>query len=113
MDDSGLFGVMDHMNSMCLFLSLQHKENRELTERLNSVEKTQALEKERQRKEIENLHRSEQEAKTKAGKLPSLLEQLTFLQNELDKTRREKNELEEQRKAYVEETQQVGPRLLV
>ncbi|XP_074534427.1 unconventional myosin-Va-like isoform X2 [Halichoeres trimaculatus] len=85
----------------------QHKENRELSERLNSVEKTQALEKERQRKEIENLHRSEQEAKTKAGKLPSLLEQLTFLQNELDKTRKEKDELEEQRKAYVEETQQM------
>ncbi|CAJ1056485.1 unconventional myosin-Va-like [Xyrichtys novacula] len=85
----------------------QHRENRELSEKLNSVEKTQALEKERQRKEIENLHKSDQEAKSKAEKLPSLLEQLTFLQHELEKTRKEKDDLEEKSKVYTEQTQQV------
>uniref|UniRef100_UPI0037E8C178 unconventional myosin-Va-like isoform X2 n=1 Tax=Semicossyphus pulcher TaxID=241346 RepID=UPI0037E8C178 len=85
----------------------QHKENRELSERLTSVEKTQALERERQSRETEKLHRSEQEARAKAKKLPSLLEQLSFLQHELENTRREKDVLEEQTKVYTEQTQQV------
>ncbi|XP_028285776.1 unconventional myosin-Va-like isoform X2 [Parambassis ranga] len=85
----------------------QHKENRELTERLNFVEKTQTMAKERQTTEIENLQRSEQEAQAKADKLPSLLEQLSFLQQELENTRREKEDLEEQTKVYKEQTQQV------
>lgn len=97
-----------HMHSMCVFFPLQHKDNRELTERLNAVEKTQTTEREKQSREIENLRRSEQEARAKAVKLPSLLEQLTFLQHELENTRREKEELEEQTKVYKEQTQQVG-----
>ncbi|XP_041651873.1 unconventional myosin-Va-like [Cheilinus undulatus] len=88
-------------------LNEQHRENRELSERLNSVEKTQALEREKQTREIENLHRSEQEARAKAEKFPSLLEQLSFLQDELEKTRREKDDLERQTKVDSEKTQQV------
>uniref|UniRef100_A0A3B5BCX2 Unconventional myosin-Va-like n=1 Tax=Stegastes partitus TaxID=144197 RepID=A0A3B5BCX2_9TELE len=65
----------------------QHKENRELSERLSSVEKTQNVDRDRQSKEIENLRKSEQEARAKAGTLPSLLEQLSFLQHELEQTR--------------------------
>uniref|UniRef100_A0AAQ6AR26 Myosin VAb n=1 Tax=Amphiprion ocellaris TaxID=80972 RepID=A0AAQ6AR26_AMPOC len=85
----------------------QHKENRELSEKLSSVEKTQNTDRDRQSKEIENLRRSEQEARAKAETLPSLLEQLSFLQHELEQTRREKEDLEEHTKAYKEQTQQV------
>ncbi|XP_030586984.1 unconventional myosin-Va-like [Archocentrus centrarchus] len=85
----------------------QHKENRELSEKLTVVEKAQAMERERQNSEVENLRRSEQEARVKAESLPSLLEQLSFLQHELENTRREKEDLEEQTKVYKEQTQQV------
>uniref|UniRef100_A0A3B4YFP9 Unconventional myosin-Va-like n=1 Tax=Seriola lalandi dorsalis TaxID=1841481 RepID=A0A3B4YFP9_SERLL len=86
----------------------QQKENRGLSEKLSAVEKTQTMERERQSREIENLRRSEQEARAKAETLPSLLEQLSFLQHELENTRRVKDDLEEQTKIYKEETQQVG-----
>nr|XP_033490156.1 unconventional myosin-Va-like [Epinephelus lanceolatus] len=85
----------------------QHKENRELSERLNLVEKTQTTEREKQNREIENLRKSEQETRAKAATLPSLLEQLSFLQQELDNTRREKEDLEEQTRVYKEQTKQV------
>ena len=97
-----------HMLSMCVFPPLQHKENRELSERLNAVEKTFSVEREKQSREIQNLRRSEQEARAKAETVPSLLQQLTFLQHELENTRREKDDLEEQTKVYKEQTQQVG-----
>uniref|UniRef100_A0A3P8U7W6 Myosin VAb n=1 Tax=Amphiprion percula TaxID=161767 RepID=A0A3P8U7W6_AMPPE len=84
----------------------QHKENRELSEKLSSVEKTQNTDRDRQSKEIENLRRSEQEARAKAETLPSLLEQLSFLQHELEQTRREKEDLEEHTK-YVSSHNQV------
>lgn len=97
------------MHSMCVStLPLQHKENRELNEKLNVVEKTLCMEREKQSREIKNLVRSEQEARDKAEKLPSLLEQLSFLQHELQNTQREKEDLEEQTKVYTEQTQQVG-----
>ncbi|KAM9375860.1 unconventional myosin-Va-like isoform 2-T2 [Pholidichthys leucotaenia] len=85
----------------------QHKENRELSEKLSALEKTQTIEKDRQSREIENLLRSEQDARTKAEKLPSLLEQLSFLQQELENIRREKEDLKVQTKVYKEQTQQV------
>ncbi|XP_067446055.1 unconventional myosin-Va-like isoform X1 [Thunnus thynnus] len=85
----------------------QHKENRELSEKLNVVGKTQAVERERHSRDIENLRRSEQEAKVKAETVPSLLEQLSFLQKELENIRREKEAVEDRAKVYVEETQQV------
>lgn len=85
----------------------QHKENRELSERLNVVEKTWTVEREKKSREIEDLRRSEQEARAKAETLPSLLEQLSFLQHELENTSREKQDLEEQTKIYKEQTEQV------
>nr|XP_046249242.1 unconventional myosin-Va-like [Scatophagus argus] len=85
----------------------QHRENRELSERLNVLEKALSVEKEKQTREIKNLQRSEQEARAKAETLPSLLEQLSFLQHELENTRREKEDLEEQTKVYKEQTHQV------
>ncbi|XP_027900326.1 unconventional myosin-Va-like isoform X1 [Xiphophorus couchianus] len=85
----------------------QHKENRELTERLSVLEKTHTTEREKQCREIENLRSSEQEARAKAETVPSLLEQLSFLQEELENTRREKEHQEEQTKIYKEQTQQI------
>lgn len=66
------------------------------------------MEREKQSSEIRNLLKSEQEARAKAEKLPSLLEQFSFLQHELEKNHREKEELEERTKVYKEQTQQVG-----
>lgn len=86
----------------------QHKENRELSERLGLLEKSHAAERERQSRETENLQRSEQEARGKAERVPSLLERLSFLQHELETTSREKTDLEEQTKIYKEQTQQAG-----
>ncbi|XP_038155169.1 unconventional myosin-Va-like isoform X2 [Cyprinodon tularosa] len=84
----------------------QHKENRELTEKLSVLEKTNSTEREKQSREIENLRKSEQEARGKAETVPSLLEQLSFLQEELENTRREKEELEVHTKTFKEETRQ-------
>ncbi|KAI3370674.1 hypothetical protein L3Q82_007236 [Scortum barcoo] len=85
----------------------QHKENRELSERLNVMEKTQTVEREKQSRDVENLRRSEEEARANAAQLPSLLEQLSFLQHELENIRKEKKDLEEQTNIYKEQTQQV------
>ncbi|XP_071752801.2 unconventional myosin-Va-like isoform X1 [Centroberyx gerrardi] len=91
----------------------QHKENRELSERLSAVEKTQTVEREKLGREMENLRGSEREAKTKAERVPSLLEQLSFLRQELESTQREKQDLEEQARAYQEQTQEVVAELNV
>uniref|UniRef100_A0A673C6N5 Myosin VAb n=1 Tax=Sphaeramia orbicularis TaxID=375764 RepID=A0A673C6N5_9TELE len=101
------FGMENKIMQLQHKINEQHKENRELSERLNVVEKTQGVERERLSREIENLRRSEQEAKAKAESVPSLLEQLTFLRQELDTTRREKDELEKEAKVYRETTQEV------
>uniref|UniRef100_A0A3B3DML6 Myosin VAb n=2 Tax=Oryzias melastigma TaxID=30732 RepID=A0A3B3DML6_ORYME len=85
----------------------QQKENKEFSERLSVLEKTNTLERERQSREIEGLRRSEEEARAKAETVPSLLEQLSVLQQKLENTSREKDELEEQTKIYKEQTQQV------
>lgn len=91
-----------------MYLPLQQKENRELNERLSAVEKSQSMEREKQSKEIESLRKSEKEARAKVGTLPSLLEQLSFLQHELENTCREKENLEEQTNIYKAQIQQVG-----
>uniref|UniRef100_A0A667Z492 Myosin VAb n=1 Tax=Myripristis murdjan TaxID=586833 RepID=A0A667Z492_9TELE len=83
------------------------EENRELSERLSVVEKTQAAERGKLGKEMEILRGSEREARAKAERVPSLLEQLSFLHQELQSTCREKEDLEEQARAYREQTQQV------
>lgn len=91
-----------------MYLPLQQKQNRELSERLGIVEKTQSMEREKHGKEIEILRKSEQEARTRVETLPSLLEQLSFLQHELENTRREKEDLEQRANTYKDEIQQAG-----
>lgn len=84
----------------------QHQEIRELSRLLCSVEALLASEREaNSRKTLE----SEQEAREQEEKIHCLLEQLCLLQQELDNSRRDKTDLEEQMKVYEEETQQVGP----
>ncbi|XP_068168674.1 unconventional myosin-Va-like isoform X2 [Antennarius striatus] len=101
------FGMENKIIELQHKINEQHKENRELNEKLNIVEKTATVEREKQNREILNLHRSVQKANTKAEKLPSLLEQLSFLQHELETTHKEKDDLEEQTKVYRMQTQQV------
>uniref|UniRef100_A0A8C4HTM8 Myosin VAb n=1 Tax=Dicentrarchus labrax TaxID=13489 RepID=A0A8C4HTM8_DICLA len=103
------FGMENKIMQLQHKINEQQKENKELSERLNAVEKARATEREKQSRELQNLHRSEQEVRAKVETLPSLLEQLSFLQHELENTRREKEDLEEQTKVYKEQTQQVGP----
>ncbi|XP_072242124.1 unconventional myosin-Va-like [Leuresthes tenuis] len=100
-------GMENKIMQLQMKINEQHKENRELTERLIVLERTHTTERDRQSREIETLRRSEQEAKAKAARVPSLLEQLSFLQHELETSHREKEELEEQTKIYKEQTQQV------
>ena len=97
-----------HMvKSVCLS-PLQHKENRELSERLGGQEKAQAGERERLGREVERLRTAEEEARGKAERVPSLLEQLSFLRQELETTRGEKEAVEEQAKTYKQKMEQVG-----
>lgn len=86
----------------------QHKDVKELSERLSAATKTRDMEREQHCRERENLQRSEQKAKAKAERLPSLMEQLTFLQRELENTRSEKEVLEDQNSVYKKQTQEAS-----
>nr|XP_061812893.1 unconventional myosin-Va-like [Nerophis lumbriciformis] len=85
----------------------QHKDLRVLSEKLTVTVKTQDMERARHSKEIESLQKLEQKARSKAENIPSLMEQLSFLQQELENTRNEKEILEDQSNVYKEQTQQV------
>ncbi|XP_034032086.1 unconventional myosin-Va-like isoform X2 [Thalassophryne amazonica] len=85
----------------------QQKENKELNERLSVAEKTKAMERESLSREMEILRESERETRTRAETLPSLLEQLSFLQQELENTHREKKNQEQQARIYKEQTEKV------
>lgn len=86
------------MPSMCVStLPLQHEELGELSELLCSVEALLSSE----REASERRAREEEEKVT---------EQLSLLQQELDHSRREQVDLEEQMRLYKEQTQQVEPR---
>ncbi|XP_041734564.1 unconventional myosin-Va isoform X2 [Coregonus clupeaformis] len=85
----------------------QHKENRELSERLRTVERSRAAESERLGREVERLRVAEEESRFKADGVPSLLEQLSFLHQELETTRGEKKAVEEGARTYREDTEKV------
>ncbi|XP_068595560.1 unconventional myosin-Va-like [Brachionichthys hirsutus] len=101
------FGMENKIIELQLKINDQQKENRELIEKRNVVEKTVSVEREKQSREIKSLRRSVQEANAKAETLPSLLERLSFLQHELENTRKEKEDLQEEAKVYKKKTQQV------
>ncbi|KAM9753748.1 LOW QUALITY PROTEIN: unconventional myosin-Va-like [Menidia menidia] len=99
-------GMENKILQLQMKVNEQHKENRELTESLSVLERSHTAERDKQSREIENLRKSEQEAKVRAEKVPSLLEQLSILKHELENSRRDKEELDEQIKIYKEQTQQ-------
>lgn len=87
-------------------LPLQHREMAELSQLLCSAEALLASEREANgRRRL----RSEQEAREQEEKIGAVWEELSLLQQELDDSRRDKAELEEQMKVDKEETQQVRP----
>lgn len=86
---------------------LQHKENRELSERLRTVERSRAAESERLGREVERLRVAEEESRVKADGVPSLLEQLSFLRQELETTRLEKEAVQEEARTYRVDTEKV------
>uniref|UniRef100_A0A8C7VET8 Myosin VAb n=1 Tax=Oncorhynchus mykiss TaxID=8022 RepID=A0A8C7VET8_ONCMY len=85
----------------------QHKENRELSERLRTVERSRAAESERLGGEVERLRVAEEESRVKADGVPSLLEQLSFLRQELETTREEKEAIREEARTYRVDTEKV------
>ncbi|XP_077568267.1 unconventional myosin-Va-like [Stigmatopora nigra] len=85
----------------------QHKDVRVLGEKLNAALKTHDMERARHGKEIESLQKLEQKARSEVETIPSLMEQLSFLQQELENTRNEKEILEDQKNFDKEQTQQV------
>lgn len=89
----------------------QLKENRAHTERLSALEKSQAVENEGLGRELERLRGAEEEARVMARKVPSLLEELSFLRRELETTQSGKLDVEEQARLYKERTHQVVEQL--
>uniref|UniRef100_A0A8C7MAS4 Myosin VAb n=1 Tax=Oncorhynchus kisutch TaxID=8019 RepID=A0A8C7MAS4_ONCKI len=85
----------------------QHKENRELSERLRTVERSRAAESERLGGEVERLRVAEEESRVKADGVPSLLEQLSFLRQELETTREEKEAIQVEARSYRVDTEKV------
>uniref|UniRef100_A0A8C1X3V3 Unconventional myosin-Va n=1 Tax=Cyprinus carpio TaxID=7962 RepID=A0A8C1X3V3_CYPCA len=85
----------------------QNKENRVLSERLNSLEVSHAAESERQRVELTRLRGAEEDAKNNANKLTSLLEELERLRKDLQNTQKEKKAIEDWARTYQDEMEQV------
>uniref|UniRef100_A0A8C1KJ66 Unconventional myosin-Va n=1 Tax=Cyprinus carpio TaxID=7962 RepID=A0A8C1KJ66_CYPCA len=85
----------------------QNKENRVLSERLNSLEVSHAAESERQRVELTRLRGAEEDAKNNANKVTSLLEELERLRKDLQNTQKEKKAIEDWARTYQDEMEQM------
>uniref|UniRef100_A0A8C1Z4L6 Myosin VAa n=1 Tax=Cyprinus carpio TaxID=7962 RepID=A0A8C1Z4L6_CYPCA len=85
----------------------QNKDNRALSERLNSLENSHAAESERLRVELTRLRGAEEDAKNNANKVTSLLEELERLRKDLQNTQKEKKAIEDWAKTYQEEMEKV------
>ncbi|KAL0968790.1 hypothetical protein UPYG_G00271910 [Umbra pygmaea] len=85
----------------------EHKDNRELSERLVTMERSWAAERERLAREVERLRGAEEQSRVTAEKIPSLLEQLSFLHQELETTWGEKETIQEEARTYREETEKM------
>ncbi|KAK3526293.1 hypothetical protein QTP70_022697 [Hemibagrus guttatus] len=73
----------------------QHKENRELSERLCAVESWSMAEVDKLRTQLENLHKLEEEAHRFCGQVSALQEELGLTQHELERNRKMLAELKE------------------
>uniref|UniRef100_A0A672S2Z6 Unconventional myosin-Va n=1 Tax=Sinocyclocheilus grahami TaxID=75366 RepID=A0A672S2Z6_SINGR len=85
----------------------QNKENRSLSERLNSLEISHAAESERLRVELTRLRGAEEDAKNNANKVTSLLEELERLRKDLQNTQKEKKAIEDWAQTYQDEMEKV------
>ncbi|TRY83411.1 hypothetical protein DNTS_020283 [Danionella cerebrum] len=85
----------------------QNKENRSLSERLNSLEISHASESERLRVEVTRLRGAEEDAKNNANKVTSLLEELERLRRDLQNTQKEKKAIEDWAQTYQDEMEKM------
>ncbi|XP_050990802.1 unconventional myosin-Va isoform X5 [Labeo rohita] len=85
----------------------QNKENRVLSERLNTLEVSHATESERLRVELTRLRGAEEDAKNNANKVTSLLEELERLRKDLQNTQKEKKAIEDWAQTYQDEMEQM------
>uniref|UniRef100_A0A672S2B8 Unconventional myosin-Va n=1 Tax=Sinocyclocheilus grahami TaxID=75366 RepID=A0A672S2B8_SINGR len=85
----------------------QNKENRSLSERLNSLEISHAAESERLRVELTRLRGAEEDAKNNANKVTSLLEELERLRKDLQNTQKEKKAIEDWAQTYQDEMEKM------
>nr|XP_015198449.1 PREDICTED: unconventional myosin-Va isoform X3 [Lepisosteus oculatus] len=85
----------------------QHKENKNMHERLSSLESSYASESEKLRNEVARLRVTEEEARNNANRITTLLEELARLTKELEETRKEKKTIEEWAEKYRDEMEQM------
>ncbi|XP_028812636.1 unconventional myosin-Va isoform X6 [Denticeps clupeoides] len=85
----------------------QNKENRLISERLMGLESSHAAEGERLRAELSRLRSAEDDAKSNANRVTTLLEELARLRKELETTRSEKKVIEDWAETYRDEMEQM------
>ncbi|XP_031425450.1 unconventional myosin-Va isoform X2 [Clupea harengus] len=85
----------------------QNKDNRAVNERLAGLENSHAIESEKMRKEVTRLRTAEEDAKTNANKVTSLLEELARLRLELKTTQSEKKVIEDWAETYRDEMEKM------
>ncbi|KAM9481121.1 unconventional myosin-Va isoform 3-T3 [Clarias gariepinus] len=85
----------------------QHKENRVMGERLNSLESAHATESERLRKELTRLRGVEEDARNSANRVTTLQEELEKLRKELETTQKEKKAIEDWAQTYQDEMEKM------
>lgn len=70
-----------------VFLCLQHKENRELSEQISSLESHSAAEMEKLHMRLKTLQEVEEEARHRGDLVTSLQEELELVRQELEKNK--------------------------
>ncbi|XP_064192516.1 unconventional myosin-Va-like isoform X2 [Anguilla rostrata] len=85
----------------------QNKENKAVSERLSVLESSYTAESEKLRGELARLRGVEEEARSNAKQITSLLAELALLHKELKTTQSEKKVIEDQAKTYREKMEQM------
>ncbi|XP_028813225.1 unconventional myosin-Va isoform X2 [Denticeps clupeoides] len=80
----------------------QHKENRELNDRLSALRISHAAELDRLGHQLERLLGVEEEARRQAGRVSSMLQEMATLREELESSREERESVEEKARAYMD-----------
>ncbi|KAJ8391648.1 hypothetical protein AAFF_G00087890 [Aldrovandia affinis] len=85
----------------------QTRENKAVSERLNTLESSYAIEGEKLRSELGRLRGAEEEARSNAKHVASLLQELALLRKELETTRGEKAAIEDRAETYRDKMEQL------